>query len=208
MSGTDNHVIGLFATPLMRVERLLDAAQIAALLAQLAQTSMTNAKSPGLSHSALLAPDSSALLSGVAAAIVPKLADFGELMFGERLPWSITKMWGNVLHTGGQQAMHNHANCFISGVLYLTPSHPSSNTVFIKGQFGRDFAFSHENENTKPGPFNAEKWVAPDPQPGDLLLFPSHLLHEVPANAGGRRVSLAFNAIPARLDCWGWQLLT
>jgi hypothetical protein len=31
-----------------------------------------------------------------------------------------------------------------------------------------------------------------------------YVLHEVPANAGARRVTLAFNAIPHRLDTWGY----
>jgi hypothetical protein len=39
-----------------------------------------------------------------------------------------------------------------------------------------------------------------------MLLFPSYLLHEVPINRGGRHVSLAFNAIPNRLDSWGYTL--
>lgn len=208
-SGTENHVIGLFPTPLMRVPQLLSADQVTALIAQLAQPGIadrTNAKSPALSHSAVLAPTESALLAIVADLIVPKLADFGELMFGERLSWSISGMWINVLEKGGQQAMHNHANCFVSGVLYLTPAHSSANTVFAKGGFGRDFAFSNNNRSTAQGPFNADKWVAPDPQPGDLLLFPSYLLHEVPVNLGAQRISLAFNAMPARLDSWGYGI--
>ena len=49
--------------------------------------------------------------------VTPKLADFGALMFGERLGWSVKEMWVNLLETGGRQAMHNHANSFISGVL-------------------------------------------------------------------------------------------
>ena len=56
------------------------------------------------------------------------------------------------------------------------------------------------------GPYNAEKWVSPSPAPGDLILFPSYLMHAVPPNAGGRRISLAFNAIPTRLESWGYTL--
>jgi hypothetical protein len=37
-----------------------------------------------------------------------------------------------------------------------------------------------------------------------VLLFPSFLLHEVPVNQGERRLTLAFNAIPQRLDAWGY----
>jgi hypothetical protein len=39
-----------------------------------------------------------------------------------------------------------------------------------------------------------------------LILFPSYLLHEVPVNPGGERVTLAFNAIPDRLDAWGYAV--
>ena len=56
---------------------------------------------------------------------------FGVHLFGERLPWGLKEMWVNVLDRGGRQAMHNHANSFISGVVYLTPTHPGSQTVFI-----------------------------------------------------------------------------
>jgi hypothetical protein len=46
----------------------------------------------------------------------------------------------------------------------------------------------------------------PEPDPGDLILFPSYLLHEVPVNQGSERVTLAFNAIPHRLDAWGYSV--
>jgi hypothetical protein len=39
-----------------------------------------------------------------------------------------------------------------------------------------------------------------------MVLFPSYLMHAVPPNQGARRISLAFNAIPARLDSWGYSI--
>ena len=48
--------------------------------------------------------------------------------------------------------------------------------------------------------------MSPHPEPGDAVLFPSYLMHAVPPNAGERRVSLAFNAIPSRLDSWGYTI--
>lgn len=202
-----NHVIGLFPTPFMRVEQLLDAALVAALLERFrAAAHSANTRSAKLAHSVILAPQADPLLEQAGRLIAPKLVDFGELLFGERLPWSIKEIWANVLETGGHQAMHNHANSFISGVLYLTASDPSASTVFMKGPGGRDFAFSNANRHTVMGPFNADKWVAPDVAPGDMVLFPSYLLHEVPPNQGGQRISLAFNAIPERLDSWGYSM--
>jgi hypothetical protein len=100
--------------------------------------------------------------------------------------------------------MHNHANSFISGVLYLTPTHASARTVFMKSPGGHDFSFKNDHAGVATGPYNAEKWISPMSEVGDMVLFPSYLMHAVPPNEGERRVSLAFNAIPVRLDSWGY----
>jgi uncharacterized protein (TIGR02466 family) len=171
-----------------------------------AQAVRDNNSSAKLSHTAMLRPADSPLFVEAAGLITPKLADFGLLLFGERLGWSIKEMWVNVLDTGGHQAMHNHANSFVSGVVYLTPTHPAAQTVFMKSPGGTDFAFRNDHAGTTPGAFNADKWVSPEPQPGDLVLFPSYLMHAVPPNPGARRISMAFNAIPTRLDSWGYAV--
>jgi uncharacterized protein (TIGR02466 family) len=204
-----DHLFELFPTPVMRVDQLLDAPLIAKLTAKLVADGATrNDRSTALLHSAIQRPDaqSGQLLAEVAALVTPKLVDFGVHLFGERLDWRIKEMWTNVLGRGGFQAMHNHANCFISGVIYLSASHASANTVFMKGPGGNGYAFSNAGPHVAQGPFNADKWISPDVTPGDMVLFPSYLLHEVPPNAGDERITLAFNAIPARLDSWGYAL--
>lgn len=50
-------------------------------------------------------------LSEVAA---PHLVTFGELLFAEKLQWSVKEVWLNVLESGGSQFMHTHANGFIT----------------------------------------------------------------------------------------------
>ena len=57
-----------------------------------------------------------------------------------------------------------------------------------------------------PTPFNGDRWVSPAPAPGDLVLFPSYVLHAVPPNQGERRITLSFNAIPGGLDSWGYAI--
>jgi uncharacterized protein (TIGR02466 family) len=201
------HVFNLFPTPLARVERLLDRPLVADLARHFAaQAQQPNAVSPQLAHTELAAPRSDALLQQATRLILPHVAEFGELLLGERLTWLIKEMWGNVLESGGHQALHNHANSFVSGIIYLSESHPSAQTVFAKAPGGSDFVFNNTNARAKLGAYNAGKWVSPVPAPGDLLLFPSYLLHEVPTNGGERRISLAFNAIPHRLDSWGYTL--
>jgi Putative 2OG-Fe(II) oxygenase len=202
-----DEVIGLFPTPLMRVPSALPARLVAGLVDHFSTLAVeTNNASANLSHTATLGPADSPLLVDAANAVTPKLVEFGALLLGERMGWSIKEMWVNVLDHGGRQTMHNHANSFISGVIYLTAVHPSAQTVFMKSPGGTDFAFKNDHAGVASGPFNAEKWISPPTQPGDLVLFPSYLMHAVPPNEGGRRVSLAFNAIPARIESWGYTL--
>ncbi len=202
-----DEVIGLFPTPLMRVPALLPRPLVDALVAHFgALARRHNNASDRLSHTEMLRPGDSPLLVEVAALLTSKLSEFGALLFGERMGWSLKEMWVNVLETGGHQAMHNHANSFVSGVAYLTPTDASSRTVFMKSPGGTDFAFRNDHPGMVAGRFNAEKWIGPAPEPGDVLLFPSYLMHAVPPNAGGRRISLAFNAIPARIESWGYSI--
>jgi uncharacterized protein (TIGR02466 family) len=200
-------VFGLFPTPLMHAPACLDAPLVAALLARLQGADRSiNSRSGQLSHSRILSPASDALLARASTLVTPHLAAFGALLFGETLDWSIKEIWANFLQPGGQQAMHNHANCFISGVLYLTEVDESASTVFTKGPGGRDYVFGNSGKQVTLNAFNADKWIAPEIAPGDMVLFPSYLLHEVPPNRGGLRITLAFNAIPPRFESWGYGI--
>lgn len=200
-------VTELFPTPFMRVRGLLNGAQVAALARELSHSRMeANAKSEGLSHTAVVSADDSEPYRELGAAIQPRLVDFGQLLFGEKLSWTIKEMWMSCLSHGGQQALHSHANSFISGIVYLSESHRSARTIFYRGLGGRDFAFSNDHPGSQPGPFNSVKWAVPEIAPGDMVLFPSYLLHEVPKNEGQERITLAFNAIPERLRSWGYEI--
>ena len=202
-----SEVIGLFPTPLMRIPGALQPSLVNGMVEHFStQAWLANNSSDNLSHTTMLKPSDSPLLVTAATAITPLLSEFGALLFGERLPWSLKEMWVNLLDTGGRQAMHNHANSFISGVAYLTPTHPDSRTVFMKSPGGTDFSFKNDHAGSVTGPYNAEKWISPQPEPGDIVLFPSYLMHAVPPNPGARRITLAFNAIPAQLDSWGYKI--
>jgi uncharacterized protein (TIGR02466 family) len=200
-------VVGLFPTPFMRIAGALRPDLVSELVAHFsARAGQANNASANLVHTAMLKPSDSPLLVEAASLITPLLADFGMVMFGERLGWSLKEMWVNVLDTGGRQAMHNHANSFISGVAYLTHTHPEARTVFMRPPGGTDFSFKNDHAGVQTGPYNAEKWISMPPEPGDVVLFPSYLLHAVPGNPGERRISLAFNAIPTHLDSWGYRI--
>ncbi|HET7543203.1 MAG TPA: TIGR02466 family protein [Polyangiaceae bacterium] len=202
-----DQVFGIFPTPFMRAPAALARPLVARLVEHFtAQATRDNSSSANLSHTAMLQPSDSPLLVEAATLIAPKLVEFGAHLFGERLRWLLKEMWVNVLDTGGRQAMHNHANSFISGVVYLTPTHPGSQTVFMKSPGGSEFMFRNDHQGMTPNEFSGDKWVSPAPEPGDLVLFPSYLMHAVPPNQGARRITLSFNSIPEKLDSWGYQV--
>lgn len=204
----ESQVFALFPTPVMRVAQAIDARLVQALYAALAgQADHANHRSEGLQHSRILgADDDQPLLNTLVQRIGPHVVEMGRLLFGETLRWGIKEMWVNAMRSGGRQAVHNHANCFVSGVLYLSDCDASANTVFIRSLGGRDYVFGNVHAGAETGPYNADKWTGPPPVAGDLLLFPSYLLHEVPQNRGDTRVTLAFNAIPHRLDASGYAV--
>ena len=116
-----DELISLFPTPFLRTPGLLDTRLVGELVEHFADLATEhNNTSPRLLHTQMLRPSDSPLFVRAASLITPKLEDFGLRLFGERMGWSVKEMWVNVLQRGGHQAMHNHANSFISGVVYLT----------------------------------------------------------------------------------------
>jgi len=162
----------LFPIPLLRSPKLLRTELCAEVVAELAGAQVeTNLRSSQLVHTMVTDPHRHPLFRALAEAAVPKLVEFGFLLFGERLSWTVKEMWLNRLAPGGSQTMHAHANSFISGVYYLTPSHPASNTVFVRPPGGSDYSFRHHTRETATGPFNAGKYMLPRAEPATSSCF-------------------------------------
>ena len=196
----------LFPIPLLRSPQLLSPALNEAAVAAIRNARIEgNLRSDQLFHTEVADPRDNKLFQEIAELVGPKLVDFGVLLFGEKLRWTVKEMWTNMLEKGGNQTLHSHANSFVSGIIYLTPSHPACRTVFMRPLGGSDFSYRH-TRSAAMGPFNAGKYVLPEAEPGDLVLFPSYLYHEVPRNQGEQRITVSFNAIPDSLDCWGYRI--
>jgi uncharacterized protein (TIGR02466 family) len=203
----DDQVEALFPIPLLRSPKLLPPELNDAAVAAIRNAKIeNNLRSDQLFHTEVADPRNNNLFQTIAELAVPKLVDFGVLLFGQELQWSVKEMWTNMLENGGSQTLHSHANSFISGVFYLTPSHPACKTVFVRPPGGFEYSFRHHTRDAAVGPFNAGKYMLPQAEAGDLVLFPSYLYHEVPRNQGGQRITIAFNAIPDHLDCWGYRV--
>ena len=154
----------LFPIPLLRSPRLLSPELNEAAVAAIRSARIeSNLRSDQLFHTEVADPRDNNLFRQIAELTVPKLVEFGVLLFGERLGWMVKEMWTNMLETGGNQTLHSHANSFVSGIIYLTPSHPACKTVFVRPPGGFDFSFRHHTRSAAVGPFNAGNTFCPRP---------------------------------------------
>lgn len=92
----------------------------------------------------------------------------------------------------GQQ--HHHANSLVSGVYYLDVPKNSGSICFHKPNGHTNIFHMSTNIPYKEyTPINSDKYKI-EPNKGDLILFPSHLLHSIDKNeSNNKRYSLAFN---------------
>ena len=106
--------------------------------------------------------------------------------------WHLT-FWATLLEEGGHQAPHLHPTGWLSGVYYAAVPAAAESSPEHAGwiEFGRP-----------PDDFPLETPVPTrmiEPAPGLMLLFPSYFYHRTLPFAGeGRRVSIAFDLMPAK----------
>ena len=102
----------------------------------------------------------------------------------------ITQSWVNFTKPGQSHYRHMHTNSLISGVLYVQTKREVDRIDFYRVSTAQIFvSFDHVNN------FNALS-MSYIPNVGDLILFPSALMHGVgPTTGTHTRISLAFNAL-------------
>ena len=118
----------------------------------------------------------------------------------------ITGCWANVNGVGTPHRLHSHRNNFLSGAYYmqLGPGADSINFYDPRPQTGiiRPHVTSLTPENTEMVVLKVEE--------GEILLFPSWLLHSVDPNRSTRpRISFSFNLMfPAFAETLGRPVWT
>jgi uncharacterized protein (TIGR02466 family) len=105
--------------------------------------------------------------------------------------------WMNMNPTGGFNAPHTHPGAHWSGVYYVRqPSVDSGNSGMIEFLDPRSDLPSWRLLQSKA--FRPKRKIRPEA--GEIVIFPSYLVHWVyPNEAGGERVTVAFNATLRRL---------
>lgn len=138
-------------------------------------------------------------MSGLRKLVQEKIDEYVHDVLGisHAQTWEITTSWVNLAEPGEYHSNHTHSNALISGVLYLKVDPKTgvlcfhknaeqktlfTNTIFV--EFDRITEWNTESVGVQPDPF-------------DILLFPSTLAHSVFENESTEnRFSLAFNVFP------------
>ena len=114
--------------------------------------------------------------------------------------FEITTSWFTKTIKNESSSFHNHANCMLSGILYLQTDENTGKIVF------EDFNDKRyklvPDEDTV---INSDA-IYYTPHDGLLLLFPSEVYHKIEKNESDiERYSLAFNLIPTGLIGNRWN---
>ena len=105
-----------------------------------------------------------------------------------------TGSWINLHRPGDYAPKHNHTNSFFSGVVYLHVPKDSGRIWFVKPNAIPTYATTAVYPEIKEFNINNSSEWGFDLEANDLLLFPSHVDHQVEINkSDSNRYSLAFN---------------
>lgn len=117
--------------------------------------------------------------------------------------WKFSQSWISLKYPNQTHHSHTHGNSIISGVFYYGSNYhisESYNITFHKHHTppAGFNTLSVPSDENKINYYNTTNYNI-NPQPGDLLIFPSHLMHSVPENQSNKiRRSLAFNVVPKK----------
>ena len=124
----------------------------------------------------------------------------------------VTDSWVNVCHKNGLQKTHNHNNSFISAVYYVNYTDQHVPTYFVKNELMIPVLGSVTNTSNMSIPFEKEtiynQVEEVKTNEGDLVLFPSNILHGYKTNCSDERITVAMNMMPNVLSGWdyGWSV--
>ena len=112
------------------------------------------------------------------------------------LDFRFEQSWIYKLQNGERVGPHMHENSLISGVYYIKLPNDKDTLNFVKSPlynnvFNPTIKVGYKESNK----VNIDSFNL-DVAPGDLVLFPSHLLHQTLNSTSSLRYSLSFNIFP------------
>lgn len=120
--------------------------------------------------------------------IVEKLDDYALNVLGYKISgMGITQSWLSIKDTGHKHIAHKHPNSLISGVFYFEDS---STPILFTDDYKEYFKVNRDPQKAPHNIYNVM------PRKYGLILFPSHLEHEVIVNEDSNRYSMSLNSLP------------
>jgi uncharacterized protein (TIGR02466 family) len=167
----------LFPTPVMRVRNVLDPELCEMVYEYITEQHATShgamtgdAVSSHDFVSNVIPEINRACEGGIESRIVSGVNEF--VRAWGQTPVRISNSWYSVQNKGSQLKQHMHSNSIISGVLYVR-AEPGSNRIYFENP-NRFMIYTNQVESDNE--FNHEYFYF-DAEPGDMLLFPSWLVH-------------------------------
>jgi uncharacterized protein (TIGR02466 family) len=118
------------------------------------------------------------------------------LKFSKDIDFNILNSWATKHMPMEYAPKHFHSNCLFSGVVYLQVEDESGDIIFTDSNCSPLYPRQLELNTDSYNIYNARSWVI-RPRVGEILIFPSHLHHEVTINNSNTdRFVLAFNVFP------------
>jgi len=132
-------------------------------------------------------------LSDIKQLCVYHLNKYTESVLGIKQKFTITDSWATRNPKMSSHTAHSHPNSVFSGVYYVN-CESGAFVLDFEPQFSKNFKF--EYDISEHNFWNSRNWSI-TPSPGDLILFPSWVVHyaETNFNENDRRL-LAFNTFP------------
>ena len=104
------------------------------------------------------------------------------------------RAWVNINNPGSYNVQHNHPGCDLSGVLWIKCPKESGNIVFYSPSLFETFQEIESYTQDFKDSYNYHHNYWFPPIEGRMIMFPSHLQHEVKKNLSNEdRISASFN---------------
>lgn len=101
--------------------------------------------------------------------------------------------WININPPGASNKIHYHANCYFSGIYYISLKAPECGSIFFRDPRVASRMLSYPT--TEPTDFTSSE-IQMKPEEGRMYVFPGWLEHGVEENRSDQdRISIAFNVM-------------
>jgi uncharacterized protein (TIGR02466 family) len=112
----------------------------------------------------------------------------------QQYPFEFTTSWVNRADPQAEAVAHHHSNSMISGVYYPHTCDPHSSIWFHRADQYHNLWSDMVNVPTQRFTLFNSRQIQVTPSAGDLIMWPSHLIHSVGRNTTPQpRYSVAFN---------------